>query len=93
MKIPGGRNTKRIVITIAAGLMLAGSLTACSGDQIKDLKGINSKDPQKTELYTNLDQHPNIVRLCIDGVALMTTTRTANGVVTRVPEWDAWCKQ
>lgn len=66
------------------------ALAGCGANE-RDLEGVHIKNPAKAEIYANLDQHPNIVRLCIDGVALMTTTRDLNAV-QRVPEWDAWCK-
>lgn len=50
-----------------------------------------AKDPDKIELYLNIDQYPNVVRLCIGGVAFATTTRDFTALV-RVPEWDrTWC--
>lgn len=47
--------------------------------------------PDRVDLFYNLDTHPNVVRLCIDGVAIMTTSREYGDAVTRVPEWDAYC--
>jgi hypothetical protein len=80
-------------LTVAA-LVAAGVLTSAEScdNQTADKKGVIFHDPQKIEGYKNVDQHPNIVRLCIDGVAFYTTTRTNGEFMGRVPEWDTWCK-
>ena len=31
-------------------------------------------------------------RICIDGVALLQTTREYGDALSRVPEWDEWCE-
>ena len=86
------RNTK-LGVTLAGTIALIGALvlSGCAGDQRRDLEGVTIKNPQKYELYSNIDTHPNIARLCIDGVAFVTTSRDYSAVL-RVPEWDAWCK-
>ena len=78
--------TKR---TVAAGLAVLTlvALGGC-GSSRRDLNGIPTTDPQKAEMYANVDGYPNIVRLCIDHVAFATTTREAAGAFMRVPEWD-----
>lgn len=80
-------NIRRIV----AGIALAATATvagACEGEhQLLDLKGVDARDPDKAELINNVDNHPNFVRLCIDGVAFATLNREENPVL-RVPEWD-----
>lgn len=81
---------KRLVLA-AALVPLAFLATGCVAANQRDLEGVNPRDPAKAESYTNINEHPNIVRLCIDGVALMTTTRSYGDAVTRVPEWDSWC--
>lgn len=63
-------------------------LTGC-GSSRRDLNGVPNRDPDKAEMYANVDGYPNIVRICIDGVAFATTTREAQGSMLRVPEWDA----
>lgn len=79
--------------TALAALLAAAvaGTTGCQGANTRDLEGIKIKDPKKAEIYANLDQHPNIVRLCIDGLAFLTTSRKED-VILRVPEWDGWCK-
>lgn len=74
---------KRIAGLAVVVLGLAG----CQGANTRDLEGIKGQDPPKIEIYNNIDGHPNPVRLCIDGVALLTTTRDLSAV-TLVPAWD-----
>lgn len=80
---------KILVLSLSACL----ALTACDFTQTedRDLEGVKLKNPAKAELYANVNNHPNIARFCIDGVAFATTTREWEPVI-RVPEWDAWCK-
>lgn len=74
---------------ITAAVILA--VTGCSGANVRDLKGVQGKNPAKTELYINVDGHPNIVRMCIDTLAFVTTSRETD-MLMRVPEWDdTWC--
>lgn len=75
---------------LVAVLLLVVGLGACSSDNFKDVEGVDSRDPDKIENYNNMDGHPNIGRLCIDGVAFLTTTRDYHPI-ERVPEWDDWC--
>jgi hypothetical protein len=77
-----GRGRK--IAAAAGALLLAGVLAGC-GDQQRDLNGVKARDPDKYELYTNIDSHPNIARLCIDGVAFATISRDYNSIL-RVPE-------
>lgn len=78
---------------VVAVALVAGSavgLVACSGNNFRDVKGVKSRDPDKIELFNNIDKHPNIAKVCIDGVAFATTTRDL-AAITRVPEWDKTC--
>lgn len=85
-EVTKGRIISLVAVT-AAGLALAG----CGANQ-RDLENVPLTNPDKIEIYANIDQHPNIARLCIGGVAFATTTREYGDAVLRVPEWDAWCK-
>lgn len=76
---------KMIALTAVSAFALAG----CSNQVVRDLEGVPVKDPDKAELYVNVDEFPNINRVCIDGVAFATTTRDAQAAIFRVPEWDA----
>lgn len=82
---------KKLVIAAAlsgSAILLAG----CSNQTVRDLEGVPISEPDKAEVVVNIDQFPNINRICIDGVAFATTTREAAGAIMRVPEWDGpWC--
>ncbi|UGT45410.1 hypothetical protein LTV02_19350 [Nocardia yamanashiensis] len=76
----------------AAVLGTALLLTACEqGSNYRDLKGIPGQEPDSVTMYINVDQHPNLAKVCIDGIAFMTTSRLSDDAVTRVPEWDKTC--
>jgi hypothetical protein len=76
---------RRAVTAMVLGSSLL--LTGCQ-QQLRDLEGVPIKEPQKAEVYVNLDKYANIVRICIDGVAFAMTTRDYDPL-TRVPEWDS----
>jgi hypothetical protein len=76
-----------------AGILLVAALAAVSaagcGSSRRDLNGVVNKNPDKAEMYANVDGYPNIVRICIDKVAFATTTRdNSPAALIRVPEWD-----
>lgn len=76
---------------ITAAFALAALAAACSpGNNFRDVEGVPSQDPDKIEVFNNVDQHPNLALVCIHGVAFATTTRDYDAV-TRVPEWDKTC--
>lgn len=78
---------RRILVCIALLLTLAG----CGGsNNFRDVEGVESQDPDKIEVFNNVDEHPNIVMVCIHGVAFVTTTRDYNAI-TRVEKLDAQC--
>ncbi len=68
------------------------ALAGC-GAEIRDLEGVTISDPDKAEVYSNLDEHPNVVRLCIDGEVVVTTTRDGQSALQFAPEgwWEEWC--
>lgn len=80
------RRTVVVVITAAASVVLAG----CGANNFRDLEGVESQDPDSVTLWNNVDGHPNVVRLCLDGVAFATTSRDYEPIL-RVPEWDSEC--
>jgi hypothetical protein len=53
-----------------------------------DLKGVTADRPQKIRAFNNIDRHPNIVELCIDGRAFLTTSRLAGVNLMRFPDDD-----
>jgi len=79
---------------IAALLAVAGVLTlsACANDTILDNENGVVADADEITVFNNIDGHPNIARLCADGVAFATTMREYGDAVTRVPEWDDYCQ-
>lgn len=78
----------RASFAVAAVAVLVG---ACSpGNNFRDVEGVQSKNPDSIENFNNMDLHPNIGKVCIYGVAFLTTTRDYDAV-TRVPEWDKTC--
>ncbi len=81
------RRVKVGVGACAASSVALVVLSACSQQQLRDVEDVPVHDPDKVELIGNVDDYPNIVRLCIDGVAFGTTTRNYDPVF-RVPEWD-----
>jgi predicted small secreted protein len=87
---------KKAAVVFVGVALIAAVLTGCGQaaweDSLRDLEGVQVYDPDEATLWNNVDQHPNIVRLCLDGVAFATTTRPDFAAVTRVPEWDAHCK-
>lgn len=85
--------------TVAVGALLAAVGLAVAGcgqspwqHSLRDYEGATVKDPDSVTLWNNVDQHPNIARVCLDGVAFATTTRPDFSAVQRVPGWDHVCE-
>jgi hypothetical protein len=78
--------TRRLAAVVLLGL----TLTGCSSNNFRDVEGVDSHDADAYYLVNNLDGHPNLVRVCQDGVAFLTTTRDLDAV-ERIPEWDRFC--
>lgn len=81
---------RRVLLTLAAAsaaLLIAG----CDDANQKDVKGVQAKsNPDNVTAWANIDQHPNLVRVCADGIAFLTTSREALPA-QRLPEWDWAC--
>lgn len=76
-------------------LVLVFALGACGQypwqDSLRDLEDATVKDAVVT-VFNNIDKHPNIAQVCVDGIAFVTTTRIdGNDSIDRVPEWDSRC--
>ena len=88
---------RRIVAGVASAGVLVLSMVACSNQTVRDLEGVPIQDPEKIELYVNVDQYPNAVVMCIHGEGFISTTRDqSNAALQHVPEWSAtreagWC--
>ena len=78
---------------VATAAVVALSVGACQRDNFRDLEGVRSQEPDKVEVFSNIDQHPNIAKVCIDGVAFATTTREGNSAIMRVEDWDRSCPE
>ncbi len=83
--------TKKIRLLVGVSGLLAMGAACSPGNNFRDVKGVSSEDPDLIESYNNLDGHPNIAKVCIDGVAFATTTRDAQAAIQRVPDWDSTC--
>lgn len=77
--------TRRLLAIAALAVLPSCSTT------LQDLEGIEAQHPDKIEFFQSVDGYPNIGRVCIDGVAFVTTTREYGDAINRIPEWDEWC--
>ncbi len=99
---------KLLVAFIAVGLILVAA--GCSDDtpaakqDIAEPEGngkvlpedFEARVPDVLTTYRNVDGHPTINKLCIEGIAWRTISTThsigsTSGAVVRVPEWDDTC--
>lgn len=95
---------------IVGAIAIVLTVTACSSDDASkaDLQQpqvdgnlattkIVAKAPDSVVVYVNVDKHPNIAKLCIEGIAFRTISETYvtlnSPAAERVPEWDASCKK
>lgn len=79
----------RKLIAIA---LTAVAVAGCGANNF-DLEEVDGRSPDRIEVLLNVDSHPNIVRLCIDGFAFYTVSTThapahASERLHRRPEWD-----
>jgi hypothetical protein len=92
--VGGVRGAARSAPRAAAAVLIA--LAGCSGaggtfgaDNFRDLEGVPSMDPTRVAIVNNVDGHPNLVAICIQGVAFVTSSRDYGDAVNRVPELDS----
>lgn len=45
------------------------------------------------DVFYNMDGHPNLVRVCVGGVGILTTTREYGDAINIVDEWSDYCAQ
>lgn len=79
---------KRLIALAFAGALLAG----CGSNAKRDLEGAPSVNPDKATVYNNVNGHPNLAVLCIDGAAWVTNTR-AHDAALPDPRLDKTCPQ
>ena len=84
----------RVSRLAAITIVLTGAAVgACSpGNNFRDVEGVDSQEPDSIEVFSNVDKHPNIAKVCIDGVAFATTSREGNSAIMRVESWDRTCE-
>lgn len=46
--------------------------------------------PDDVTVWYGLDSHPNMARVCLDGIAFVTSTSEFKAF-ERIPEWDDYC--
>lgn len=77
---------KFVIACIAAStLALSGCGQAPWEQSLLDLEGVQVSDPDSITLYNNVDQHPNLAVICIDGMTFVTTTRIDMGSWAYIP--------
>lgn len=72
------------------GLLAAGILATGCTSTLQDLEGVQATPPDTYEVFQSPDAFPNIARICVDGVAFVSSTREYQQI-TRIPEWDNEC--
>lgn len=98
---------KRLIIAILIVAVIGIIVAACGEDLSKadidqpDIVGdfqpsdYEARAPDKLTVFLNVDNHPTIARVCIDGVAFRTISTNHSGLaspaVERVEEWDSFC--
>lgn len=83
----------------AAAVLAVLALSGCSAESADRQGGQGAAadritDVDSAEVFRNIDDFPNVERLCIDGLGFAATSsydgQTASNLV-RVPEWDRRC--
>lgn len=76
-------------------------LTACgsegglpgSSQQLRDLENVPATEPEKVRLVVNVNDYPNVVLMCIEGVGYITTTRADRPIQESPGLTEKWCAQ
>lgn len=88
---------RRVIVAAAAVLLLAGCGSDGSfvGDaqQLRDLKNVPITEPDKVRMVVNVNDYPNVVALCIEGVGFVTTTRADRPLQESPGLTEKWCAQ
>lgn len=103
MKLKGLSPRASMFVTGTAIAITAMSLfTACGSDgglpgssqQLRDLENVPPTEPEKVRLVVNVNDYPNIVLMCVEGVGFITTTRDGQSALQESPGLTAkWCAQ
>lgn len=83
---------RRLVVSVVLVASLVFGAAACTPPwegSIRDLEKAEVRDADVT-VYNNINRHPNIARVCTDGVAWVTTSRDFDAL-ERMEEWDELC--
>jgi hypothetical protein len=83
---------KKLVLAAVAVASLGLGTSACTPPwegSIRDLEDAEVRDADVV-VYNNINRHPNIARVCTDGVAWVTTSRDFDSL-ERMEEWDELC--
>lgn len=80
---------RRAIQGLLLGLIVL-LIVACQPQQQRDLKDVPIVQPEKTELFVNIDQHPNLHIVCLEGVAFVTANRDYKPW-NREPDLDKVC--
>lgn len=85
-----------LIVAAAASLLL---VAGCS-QQLGDRSNGAGRDPDRlsdvdyVEVYRNIDNFPNVAKVCAGGLAFATTSSRdgqTSPALVRVPEWDRTC--
>jgi hypothetical protein len=76
-------------------------LVACGSDnsfpgspqQLRDLENVPLTEPDKVRMVVNVNDYPNIVLMCIEGVGYVTTTRADRPLQESPGLTEKWCAQ
>jgi hypothetical protein len=64
------------------------------GDDEVAVENGEVRQPDSIVVWLNADHHPNVVRVCLDGLAFLTVSdghQTHTASVQRIAEWDDEC--
>lgn len=90
---------RRLVALVLATLVLSG----CTQQQLQDIETdweypkavdglVEARNPDKIIIYRNVDRFPNVVILCIEGKAVLTSSTTGQARVIPDSSFDGLCQ-
>jgi hypothetical protein len=82
---------------VAGVLMGATTLVIMAGcgeqQQLRDLENVPVTEPDKVRLVVGVDEYPNVVAFCIEGVGFVATTRADRPLQESPGLTEGWCRQ